>query len=193
MGQGPTLVSSCGIPWLDQMMPLEAQYLDKYFGVSAWFTFLLDAEGPNAFATPNALKNGTQGTVLFGIQLLRQELAASPFGTIALAAIMAHEWGHILQFANGIQVPGKRMELSGDFMAGWWCGMKVLAGTAAVDMFTVADSLYGKGDYAFNSPQHHGTPKERVQAMQGGYRAATREGVTGSRRAFAMSRSAVGL
>ncbi len=157
------------------------------------FTFLVDAEGANAFATPDVFYAGTQGTVLFGIQLLRQELSASPFGTIALAAIMAHEWGHILQFAHGIRVPGKQMELSSDFMAGWWCGMKVLANTPAVDMHTVARSLYAKGDYAFNDPAHHGTPAERVEQMSLGFSAAVENRVTDSRAAFELSRTSVGL
>ena len=124
---------------------------------------------------------------------MQQELQTSPFGTIALAAIMGHEWGHILQFVHGIQVLGKRMELSSDFMAGWWCGMKVLAGTVAVDLPTVAYGLYTKGDYAFNDPRHHGTPEERVEHMQQGYLSAIQREVTDSASAFAMSRRAVGL
>lgn len=191
--QTPLLSRTCGVPWLDQMMPIEAQYLSRYFGVRAGFTFLVDAEGANAFATPDAFFPNTGGTVLFGVQLLQQELSASQFGTIALAAIMAHEWGHILQFAHGIRVPGKRMELSSDFMAGWWCGMKVLANTPVVDMQTVARSLYAKGDYAFNDPAHHGTPPERVEQMALGFSAAVEDRVTDSRAAFALSRESVGL
>ena len=184
---------TCGVPSLDWMMPIEADYLSRYFGVRPGFTFLVDAEGPNAFATPDAFFSNTRGTVLFGIQLLRQELSASQFGPIALAAIMAHEWGHILQFAHGIRVPGKRMELSSDFMAGWWCGMKVLASTPVVDMRTVARSLYAKGDYAFNHPAHHGTPEERVDLMAMGFSAAVEDRVTDSRAAFELSRESVGL
>ena len=191
--QAPLLSRTCGVPWLDQMMPIESQYLNRYFGVSAGFTFFVETEGANAFATPDTLFGDRHGTVFFGVQLLQQELSASPFGTIALAAIMAHEWGHILQFAHGIRVPGKQMELSSDFMAGWWCGMKVLRNTPAVDMRTVARSLYEKGDYAFNSPGHHGTPPERVEQMSRGFNAAVARRVTDSGTAFGLSRESVGL
>ena len=72
-------------------------------------------------------------------------------------------------------------------------GMKVLANTPAVDMRTVASSLYEKGDYAFNSPGHHGTPPERVEQMSRGFNAAVARRVTDSGTAFGLSRESVGL
>jgi hypothetical protein len=39
-------------------------------------------------------------------------------------------------------------------------------------------SLFGKGDYQFNNPQHHGTPAQRVDAMRAGYASgAQRDGL----------------
>ena len=33
-----------------------------------------------------------------------------------------------------------------------------------------AKTLFEKGDYKFNDPHHHGTPKQRVSAAQSGYK-----------------------
>ena len=41
-----------------------------------------------------------------------------------------------------------------------------------LDIKAFARSLYGRGDLNFNSPDHHGTPEERVEAMAAGYRLA---------------------
>ncbi len=90
----------------------------------------------------------------------------------ALAGIMAHEHAHILQFSNGIRGPGQSLELHADFMAGWYMGFKVLAGTPSIDIRVLATSLFNKGDYDFNSPQHHWTPQQRVQVMAEGFRVA---------------------
>jgi hypothetical protein len=121
---------------------------------------------------------------LFGLRLLQEEISASPVGGNALVMIMAHEWGHILQFQRGVAEPGKGMELSADFMAGWWLGMKAVWRVPMLDWATAARSLFGKGDYEFNSPRHHGTPSERVSLMTRGYELSANLGVTSSAQAL---------
>lgn len=189
----PQLVQSSGIPYLDQVIPAEAILLNQFFGVSAGFAFVVEGGQPNAVAVPQPVFPGTRATVLFGLKLMQAEIAASPVSGNSLIAIMAHEWGHVLQYAHGIMVPGKRMELSSDFMAGWWIGMKALNQMPLVDVATVAKSLFDKGDYAFNSTSHHGTPNERVAHMQQGYLLAIQQHVTSSFAAFTASRSLTGL
>lgn len=58
-------------------------------------------------------------------------------------------------------------ELHADYMAGYYLGRKGLVTSSGVEEF--ATSLFEKGDYNFTSPQHHGTPIQRVAAMRGGY------------------------
>jgi hypothetical protein len=189
---GGRLSRTSGYAFLDQVMPQEGRLLSSYFGVSPGFAFLMDLDAPNAYATPNAFFSGTQGTVLFGIKLITSEISASPVGGNALIAIMAHEWCHILQYKNGLQAPGARMELAADLMAGWWLGMKARTGLQT-DPSTAARSLFQKGDFAFFSQQHHGTPQQRVQHFAAGFQMAVTGSATTANRAFQSARQFTGL
>jgi|ERR1051325_2903160 hypothetical protein len=189
---GIQISERCGIPFLDKVMPAEAELLSDAFGVSPGFVFLNDLASANAFATPESIHGGS-GTVLFGLRLLRQEIYASAVGGNALILIMAHEWGHILQYDHGLEVGGTRMELSADFMGGWWLGYKALMNVPELDWQTAARSLFGKGDYAFNSPQHHGTPAQRVMSAGRGFALAASSGVDDARIAFREARKLVNL
>jgi predicted metalloprotease len=119
-----------------------------------------------------------RGTVLFGLRLLGGEIQTHALGGNSVIAIMAHEWGHILQFSNGVSGGGKGPELSADCMAGWWLGLKATKGVAHLDVNSVARTLFEKGDYNFNSRLHHGTPQERVNALAYGFALATQRGVS---------------
>jgi hypothetical protein len=91
-------------------------------------------------------------------------------GGYAVAGIMAHEFAHILQFDKESELSGKARELHADFMAGYYLGKKSYFAPTNVRAFAV--SLFEKGDYAFRSPSHHGTPQERVNAMVAGVQSA---------------------
>jgi hypothetical protein len=60
-----------------------------------------------------------------------------------------------------------RIELHADFVAGFYFGRDGTRSKQIVETF--ARSLFSQGDYAFNVPTHHGTPQQRVAAMQKGY------------------------
>ena len=182
-GPGPQLFSSTGNPMLDQGMTLEHAILSQTFGVRPGLFMLNDGNQGNAFATTAILGNHPypHGTVVFGMTLMMEEfMKAGPMGgraDHAMMGILAHEWGHILQFMNvKARPPGKAMELHADGLAGWYMGMRAmqLAQWNPVDLRTTMLSFFGKGDYAFNDPSHHGTPQERVQAFQGGLQAVHR-------------------
>lgn len=167
--RGVRLSPTSGFGYLDNVMPQEAELLSRMFEVHPGFAFFDDGGDPNAFAVTDTLIPGTSGTVLFGLDLLRKEVSSSPVGGNALIMIMAHEWGHIAQFTRGLAQPGKQAELSADFLGGWWLGMKRVWNVPALDWDTAARSIFSKGDYAYNSPTHHGTPEERVSMMTKGY------------------------
>ncbi len=58
-------------------------------------------------------------------------------------------------------------ELHADCLAGVYMGKTRVHAKDRMSAF--AQSLFARGDYAFNSPYHHGAPEQRVAAMEIGY------------------------
>jgi uncharacterized protein len=125
------------------------------------------------------LPDGPDGTVLIGISLFNQEMTRVT-GGLTPSTIMAHEFGHILQFKHGMSPEGPwQMEPHADFMAGWllhYCQECVKVERS--DKTTIAieemvestmKSLFEKGDYAFNDRSHHGEPEFRAAMVRAGY------------------------
>jgi hypothetical protein len=196
MGLGPNrILPNCACwPNLDVAIRQEVQVLSAAFQVRPGFGFLRDFEQGNALATPERYFPGTTGTVLLGVRLIRDELEANPsWGTNGIVGVMAHEFAHILQFQHGAIAPGKPMELSADFMAGWLMGLKSLGRVPGTRPDVVAASVYRLGDYEEEDPDHHGTPAERSAAVGAGHAAATQQGVFHVQPAFALSRQISGL
>ncbi len=172
-----SLSNTTGIIALDAGITNELQYLKRLFTVQPGFFMLHEGQHGNAFATREILggHNFPHGTVVFGLTLMREEYAAAgQMGRFdhAMAAIMAHEWGHILQFRKlKSHPPGKAMELQADALAGWYMGVRSVQLRiygSTVDIQTAMRSVFNKGDYAFNDPRHHGTPDERLKMFQMG-------------------------
>ena len=98
----------------------EGLQLIAVFNVAPSGLFFVDGSNPNAFATPEVMSaNGPDGTVVLGLSLASQELARDLGYGFSIPAIMAHEFGHILQFKRGGVTPGKNAELQADYLAGW--------------------------------------------------------------------------
>jgi hypothetical protein len=161
-----------------------AQTLGKIsdcFGVSPGFAYYDDFEGGNAFASDRVQLNGADGTVLFGKRLLREFLSGDDNPELMVAAVCAHEFGHILQYKYGLadrvnagQPTVKRSELQADFFAGYFAGVRKLERPnfpAAV----FAQAQWAAGDNAFSSREHHGTNEERGEAVVQGFYAAHRD------------------
>lgn len=168
------LTRTTGIPALDVGLTNEFGFLCRYFNVTPGFFMYDDERSANAFATPERLGNHQfpHGTVCFGTTLMRSEFQAAAGlgrGDHVMVAVMAHEWAHILQFRTlSRTVPGKPMELQADYLAGWYMGVRSRQVWGGVDVMSSMRSLFGKGDYNFNSPGHHGRPDERAISFQKG-------------------------
>jgi predicted metalloprotease len=121
------------------------------------------------------------GTVLFGQRYLKKWLAWPEQPEVAVTAVCAHEFGHILQYKLRLesilragQPTEKRLELHADYLAGYYAGtlkLKKPGYPAAV----FATQKYSSGDWNVNSPTHHGTPDERAAAIVRGFEVAHRE------------------
>ena len=164
--------SSTGNAQLDRVLIAELRNIIRVIPVKPGFRIVDDFQGPNAFATSESLVHDTKGTALFGINLIRTELRHKN-GGYAVAGIAAHECAHIFQFLSryfGVLTHGqptaKRLELHADLLAGYYLAKDK---ASEINLEAFARSLFEKGDYAFNDRNHHGTPDERVSAMERGY------------------------
>ncbi|MBK1667578.1 hypothetical protein CKO28_05970 [Rhodovibrio sodomensis] len=165
-----------GIPQLDGTLNSEPPVLRDLFGVDPGFAFFNDGRAINAYAMPqNILRRRGDGTVVFGRNLLRTEIAKASqlmrgpnAWATAVIGIFAHEWGHIRQFSDVGQLDKPLMELHADYLAGWYLGTKSSYGSS-LDIAGIARSLYEKGDSNFNSPPDHGRPIQRVKSMEAGF------------------------
>ena len=165
----------------DQALAQTLVKLAKALDVSPGFAFYDDSDGFNAYATKLVRLNGADGTVLFGQGFLRHLMRGKESPDVAVTAVCAHEFGHILQFKHNLATrvrngdkTVKRTELQADFFAGYFAGLRKKERPnypAAVG----ALAQYNVGDNRVNSPQHHGTREERGAAFVRGYEVAYRD------------------
>ncbi|PLZ84101.1 metalloprotease [Fischerella muscicola CCMEE 5323] len=118
------------------------------------------------------------------IYITRQDIyMAYQHGDSAVAYLIAHEYAHAMQTAfefNSRVTPIS--ELQADCLAGVYIGLIPNIVFDNQDILEIASFAYRIGDYAWWSRHHHGTPKQRVQAVVIGLRGATNgKGVTACR------------
>jgi hypothetical protein len=151
------------------------------FDVVPGFAYYDDYDGLNAYATPAVRLNGAHGTVLMGQRMLEKLRKGLESPDVSVAAVCAHEFGHILQYKHRLtarlsagQTTTKRAELQADFFAGYFAGVrKRLKPAFPAAVFAV--TLYDFGDNNINTPSHHGTPDERAAALSSGFQSAFRD------------------
>lgn len=160
-----TLYNSTGNAVLDTKFRASKADLESVFGVSTQLFIYDDSSSPNAFAMEN--DGSYDGLVAFGQNLLVARLWNRDKGEAAVAGILAHEFGHVLQMKKGFSGGNSpQKELQADFLAGYYLGHRNYAQSS---IQAVGADLYSIGDYDFGSSTHHGTPAERVNAMLAGY------------------------
>jgi hypothetical protein len=163
---------------LDRALAQALATIGGAFGVLPGFSYFSGSEDDNAFATPEPRLQRTDGTVLFGLGMLRELLALPEQRDAAIVAVCAHEFGHIIAFKTGLQrrlVPDQshvfRGEQFADFMAGFFSGLRRRANPAypAVVFATTLRSLGG------TARGTHGTQEERGRAVAEGFKAAVQD------------------
>jgi predicted metalloprotease len=95
-------------------------------------------------------------------------------GDFAVAYVVAHEYGHNVQQEKG-ELAGRTRalptELNADCLAGTWARWAYGQGRLDPgDAQEALDAALAVGDFDFLSPQHHGTPQERRDALLTGLR-----------------------
>lgn len=164
--------TTTGLDYLDANIAHEAGLMQEVFGVRPGLSFFVEppAMGGNAFATEQRFFSPAHdGTVLMGMRLMQGEMdSPDGNGQHRITCVMAHEYGHIYQVTrpNLRAMPQTWRELHADFMAGWYIGYRSVEGLRIGA--ETSDTLFAKGDYAFNDPNHHGIPQQRlIMALEG--------------------------
>ena len=160
------LYESTGREKIDRFLEYYKRDMEKLFGVTAPLYFYRDGASPNAWALPCESNSYCDGIVVFGYELLFSTLLDSEQREYAVIGVLAHEFAHVVQFVEELDLPTMLKELHADFLAGYYIGRrKVLS--EGVENF--ANTLFKMGDFSFWNPNHHGTPQERVSAMMAGF------------------------
>jgi hypothetical protein len=175
------IVASSGDREFDYALAQTLSRITDTFNVLPGFAYYDDFDGPNAFATTAVRMARADGTVLFGQRYLKRALALPEHPDVAVTAICAHEFGHILQYKLNLrdkilagQPTVKRMELHADYLAGYYAGaLKLKRPKYPAAVF--ATQQYSAGDLHVNHPSHHGRPDERAAAIVRGFEVAHRE------------------
>jgi hypothetical protein len=168
-----TSAASCGLPAVSSGNPGQDSVFRNEFNVQAnfWgipgvsFAFLNDCNSPNALANPQ------DRSILFGISMAQKLL--TQFGnSLPMWQVLAHEWGHQVQYAlgdNWLNAPTVApKELEADMFSGFYL---VIAKNTS-DLSSTIPAAFSFGDWDFNNPSHHGTPQQRGAAVVAGARVA---------------------
>jgi hypothetical protein len=168
-----TLLKTTGDPQLDKSLISEMTMQSKFYGYRPAFVLYSGGE-KNAAAVNKTLADypQTDGTILYNIDMLREQLSLSRWGGSILAGVIAHEFAHIYQYHNdylrrllGLDQTVKFVELHADFLSGFYMGGK----SGSIEVKDYANAFFEIGDYEFNAPAHHGTPAERYLALKAGF------------------------
>jgi hypothetical protein len=184
--------SAVGLAGLEKELLSDIVSLRARYGLRPGATFIDDTNAPNAYAVTDVLVTsgdwgGSDGTLLLGTNLFFEQFRDSLVDVLPRAqyedhvrhqhalnslVIIAHEFGHILQFKNGIK-PGSawQIEPHADFMAGWaidksW--VSALFGDKEKSFENAVRLTFSLGDTLFNDPRHHGEPQFRAAMLLAG-------------------------
>jgi hypothetical protein len=175
------VIASSGNRDFDYALAHTLSRLTDTFGVLPGFAYFDDVRGANAYATSARKLARADGSVLFGKRLFMRVMNSPEHPDVALTAICAHEFAHILQYKTGInkrlragQPTVKRLELHADYLAGYFAGVRKLQ-KADYPAAVFAATQHAFGDNRTDNPHHHGTHDERAAAVVRGFEVAYRE------------------
>ncbi|RXR16268.1 metalloprotease [Flavobacterium amnicola] len=133
-------------------------------------TFRFVQNGTNWSSTYNAISYST-GRIYYGEGIFR-DAKSKDASNLVNVMILAHEYGHQLQYAFGL--PSKKEstarpnELEADGMAGYYL-RRGYGKTTFSSISTAYEFAYAIGDYQTTSSGHHGTPPQRRSAVRLGF------------------------
>ena len=143
--------------YYDQKMNEEIAIQRMFFNGIPANVYILYEPNPqlkNAWASPN-------GNILFGYHMFYYTV--SFYGELPVAGILAHEWAHRAQQSIGWNYSkGSHQELEADAFSGYYMALAKQWNWNQIQGYFA--NVYATGDYNFNSPFHHGTHQQRLEA-----------------------------
>jgi hypothetical protein len=174
------IILNSGDRYFDLALAQTLAKLYGVFGVLPGFAYYndVDAQNANAFATTEQRLNRTDGTVLMGINMLKSLRTSGESPEAAVVAVCAHEFGHILQFRDDLdlqvdlgQPNVRRSELQADYFVGYFVGLRKRE-KPTFPAAVAALTQYSFGSTDAKSPDYHGSQKERGEAVVRGFQAS---------------------
>jgi hypothetical protein len=165
-----------GGPVPDAIALSTAEELKIIFGGPKFYYYNHPLFTFNAFATSGFAPLGIPKKIVMGdgIQKAYEDLG---YGDVAPQAIIAHEYGHHVQFALNVVFVNspegtRRTELMADALSAYYLTHKRGATMNWHRVQQFLQVFYSIGDCGFNSNGHHGTPNQRMKAAEFGYQIA---------------------
>jgi hypothetical protein len=181
-GEEP-LIPRSGDRDFDSALARTLAKISDLFGVLPGFAYYDEQDSVNAYATDYSRMAKADGTVLFGVRLLKKLLAefSNDSPDAAVAAVCAHEFGHIVQYQKKLteivgagETNARRIELQADYFAGYFAGARKRE-RPEFPAAVFAQTQFNSGENMINHPDHHGTPDERAAAVIRGFEVAYHE------------------
>ncbi|MFN5182408.1 MAG: hypothetical protein ACK5D5_05220 [Bacteroidota bacterium] len=165
------LHNSSGNNQLDQILFNQKGNMENFFDLNIKFLFGTELSySGNAFFSPLCNSFNCDGKIVVG-KVLMQELANRSNSYVRLVAVIAHEFGHALQYKYGWNQNSKWNELHADYLAGYYIGC--INTITESEFYSVAHEFASRGDdLNFYSSDPHGTPEERSCAFIEGFKFA---------------------
>jgi hypothetical protein len=174
------LSDSCGDSAIDEKVRLVHTSINNTLHLDTNYKFYDDVIS-NIFVVAHADKNYLDGTLFIEINFIKKILA-SDLNNSSLAKdsllyfLIAHELSHLKQLKIELTFSGyksKQIELHADFLAGWWVARFLR--TTNNNSPEYQDAFFKVISLAFRMGDtdpiegHHGTPKERLDAVSAGF------------------------
>ena len=167
---GMHIEETTGNQELDKILFEQKKSLESVFPVHVELHFGIEqSQSGNAYFSPSCQSLHCNGEIVLG-RFLMVELAKRSDSYLRLVSVFAHEYGHAMQHKYGWSGNGKWRELHADYLAGYYMGLCRLS--SEEEILSIFTEFASRGDFAFNSPGHHGTPEERSCAFIEGYKTA---------------------
>ena len=161
------LLSSSGNAWFDGAFRAEARFQGDWFEDSASVSLFDDCTAPNAYSSD-------ANYIVFGVRFA-DRMASTFDRELTLWQVMAHEFGHQLEFTYRYQDRvgfGQQFELMADAFSGFYVAYEHVD-RLSQNIPGFVDGIWQSGD--FNDPSHHGTPSQRARSFIVGMRVAIEE------------------
>lgn len=157
-----------------------AEIAKEVFGSDAFQSFKSPLLTFNAFAEKADVPfTGNPKKIIMGDGIM-DVYKIYGYGDVAPQAILAHEYGHQIQFANNSLTPGsyinpeetRQDELGADAYSAYFLTHKRGAAMNWKRVNQFLEVFYSVGDCGFDQYWHHGTPNQRMKAAAFGYQCA---------------------